>query len=424
MAAVASRKGHIMDMLSLLAASLTLVSTTPDCRIGLASDLIVSPLSTPGHYHPESQVEPGTVTHFFTSGSPQWGFAADGDDSAAGPASGEADLSRLHLRAMYLGCDVAANRAELASLAQTLETLKTSEDWSRLGRAYIAILLYEIYAAIDADGGERERLSEDLEALSRNAYHARYFNAVTSLSDAHEEALTAIANGDYDTYLAALRTMADSHNNFRERRVVEEIGQRRPTGYAQNEHNIGLYPLYIARTRILRVIAARVRMVNFEQAGGMPWHPEEFSVLDELFGSNIPEYITNTFGSLSALTTHARQPSNLSERSSGHTMFSFFLAAFSVSDNPWRMPYEHSPYLWAQYQLALYEVTNAVHDLWYDPEADQPGIHTFIHTDYTCAAEARLDAARNVLDGLFDLEPLAPSRCEPVVGDRALVGVE
>ena len=411
-----------MDILSVLTASLTLVSTTPDCRIGLSSDYIVSPLSAPGHYHPASRVEPGTVTHFFTSGSPQWGFDGGGTDSAASSAAGEPDLAHLHLRAIYLGCDVEANRSELESLARTLETLKAGQDWSRLGGAYINTLLYEIYAAIDAQGGERERLSADLEARSRSEFEARYFNAVTSLSDAYEEALTAIAAGDYDTYLASLSIMADSHNNFLARGVVEEIGQRRPTGYDQNEHNIGLYPLYIARTRILRVIAARVRMVNFEEAGGMPWHPEEFSVFDELFGSNIPEYITNSFGSLSALTTHARQSPNLSERSSGHTMFSFFLAAFSVSDNPWRMPYEHSPYLWAQYQLALYEVTNAVHDLWYDPEADQPGIHAFIHTGYTCAAEARLDAARDVLDGLFDLD--LPSRCEPVVGDRVLIGVD
>jgi hypothetical protein len=201
-------------MFSLLAASLTLVSTTPDCRIGLASDLIVSPLSTPGHYHPESRVEPGTVTHFFTSGSPQWGFGTDGDDSAAGPASGEADLSRLHLRAMYLGCDVAAHRAELASLAQTLESVRTGQDWPPLGSAYIAILLYEIYAAIDAQGGERDRLASDLDAISYNYFNADYFRALTSASDAYTDALAAIEASDYPAYLAALQTMADSHGIF------------------------------------------------------------------------------------------------------------------------------------------------------------------------------------------------------------------
>lgn len=411
-----------MDILSVLTASLTLVSATPDCRIGLSSDYIVSPLSAPGHYHPASRVEPGTVTHFFTSGSPQWGFDGGGADGAASSAAGEPDLAHLHLRAMYLGCDVEANRSELESLARTLETLKLGQEWSRLGSAYINTLLYEIYAAIDAQGGERDRLSADLEARSRSEFETRYFNAVTSLSDAYEEALTAIAAGDYDTYLASLSIMADSHNNFLARGVVEEIGQRRPTGYDQNEHNIGLYPLYIARTRILTVIAARLRALESQQASTLPWQPEEFAILDDLLGEKVPAYIEDPFGSVLNLATRMHGGTENTQRSSAHTLFSFFLQAFSVTDTPWRMPYEHSPYLWAQYQLALYEVTNAVHDLGYDPEADQPGIHAFIHTDYTCAAEARLDAARDVLDGLFDLD--LPSRCEPVVGDRVLIGVD
>lgn len=409
-------------MISVIAASLMLVSATPDCRIGLASDYIVSPLSAPGHYHPASRVEPGAVTHFFTSGSPQWGFDGGGADSAASSAAGEPDLAHLHLRAMYLGCDLEANRSELESLARTLETLKIGQDWSRLGGAYIDILLYEIYAAIGSRDGERERLSADLEARSRSEFEARYFNAVTSLSDAYEGALTAIAADDYDTYLAALRTMADSHNNFRERRVVEEIGHQRPTRYDQNEHNIGVYPLYIARTRILRVLAARLRALESQQASTLPWQPEEFAILDDLLGEKVPAYIEDPFGSVLNLATRMHGSTENTQHSSAHTLFSFFLQAFSVTDTPWRMLYEHSPYLWAQYQLALYELTNAVHDLAYDPEADEAGVRPFIHTSYTCAAEARLDAARDVLDGLFDLD--LPSRCEPVVGDRVLIGVD
>jgi hypothetical protein len=74
------------------------------------------------------------------------------------------------------------------------------------------------------------------------------------------------------------------------------------------------------------------------------------------------------------------------------------------------------------------EATEALHGLRYDPDATEAeieaGILPFNHTDYTCAAEARYEAARDVLDGLFDLERLTPTRCEPVVADRVLDRIE
>lgn len=412
-----------MDMFSLLAASLTLVSTTPDCRIGLASDLIVSPLSTPGHYHPESQVEPGTVTHFFTSGSPQWGFAPDGDDSAAGPASGEADLSRLHLRAMYLGCDVAAHRAELASLAQTLETLTTSEDWSRLGSAYIAILLYEIYAAIDADGGERERLAADLDTISYGPLNADYFRALTSASDAYNDALAAIEARDSEAYRDHLETLAESIARISSQRDDRRYPISRETENLLDGHNIGTYPPIFSRIAMMRLMTVRLQVLGPEETGGMPWHPGEIAILDDLLEGGLPEIIAGPVESFRAFGEWLDRDAGMTERNQGGASASTILRAINMKEQAWVPPYLYSPYLWAQYQLAEFEMISALHEFRYDPDLLE-GAAPAVHQGTICAAEARYEAARDVLDGLFDLEPLAPSRCEPVVGDRALVGVE
>ncbi|MGP1274980.1 MAG: hypothetical protein ACQRW7_06145 [Caulobacterales bacterium] len=417
-----------MGMFSLMAASLTLVSTTPDCRIGLASDLIVSPLSTPGHYHPESRVEPGTVTHFFTSGSPQWGFAADGDGIAARPASGGADLSRLHLRAMHLGCDVAANRAELESQAQRLETLKTSEDWSRLGRAYIAILLYEIYAAIDADGGERERLTAELDTIAYNDYEAGYFRALTSVSDTYPRALAAIEARDLEAYRTHLITLAESHDRIGRQSPYDYQPYQRPGGNLQDTTSLGAYPLHFVRIAIVRLNAARLRVLGEAESGGMPWHLDEIAIFDDLFEGDLPQPLADAAGDLATFAEFARRSGNLPERTSGRSVFSTLMYAIGAQEGYWAPPYLYSPYLWAQYQLAEFEMISALHDLRYDPDATEAeieaGILPFNHNDYTCAAEARYEAARDVLDGLFDLEPITPSRCEPVVADRVLTGIE